>query len=74
MTPDPTPPGAHASAPPTGPELGLHTSIESLQVQVRALGNAVDQLCRALEEAAPPLSDEAAAALEDERLCLGEVW
>jgi hypothetical protein len=76
MTPDPKPTGTYAGAPPTDAELELHTGIESLQVQVRALGAAVDHLCRALEVAVPELqrSPEAATALEDARLCLGEVW
>ncbi len=70
------PAGARAGAPPTEAEFELHTGIESLQVQVRALGAAVDHLCRALEVAVPELqrSPEAAAALEDARLSLGEVW
>jgi hypothetical protein len=76
MTPDLKPTGAHAEAPPTEVQLQLHTDIESLQVQVRALGSAVNHLCRALEVAVPELqgSSEAATALEDARLCLGEVW
>ena len=76
MTPDPKPTGRHAEAPPTEVEMQLHADIESLQVQVRALGSAIDHLCRALEVAVPGLqsSSEAATALEDARLCLGEVW
>jgi hypothetical protein len=76
MTPVPKPTVTHTDAPPTEVELQLHTDIASLRVQVRALGNSVDHLCRALEVAVPGLqsSPEAATALEDARLCLGEVW
>lgn len=76
MTPAPRQSGRPAEVPSTEVELQLHTDIESLQVQVRALGSAVDHLCRALEEAVPELhrSPEAATALEDARLRLGEVW
>ncbi len=76
MIPDPKLTGRHAEAPPTEVELQLHTDITSLQVQVRALGSAIDHLCRALDAAVPDLqnSPEAATAFEDARLCLGEVW
>jgi hypothetical protein len=55
-------------------ELELHTSVEGLQVQVRALGAAIDHLCRALEASGVEASPEATAAIEDARLALGEIW
>ena len=71
----PTPPSAHAHRTPEELELELHHCVEGLQVQVRALGMAVDHLCRALD-ALPETaaSTEASTALEDARLALGEIW
>jgi hypothetical protein len=68
--------GAHSESPATDVQRELHASIEGLQVQVRALGSAVDHLCRALDAATSelPVSSEAAAALEEARLTLGRIW
>jgi hypothetical protein len=75
---NPTPSGSGAASDPLAPasELELHTSVEALQVQVRALATAIDHLCRALEASAsePPLPPEAAGALEEARWSLGEIW
>jgi hypothetical protein len=70
MTPDSTPSGPRAG----DLEVELHTDVEGLQVQVRALGAAVDHLCRALAASPAAEQEEVAAALEDARLALGEVW
>jgi hypothetical protein len=61
---------------PTATELELRASIEGLQVQVRALAGALDQLCRVVELELPGIatSPEAAKALEDARWSLGEIW
>lgn len=71
----PTPASSHAHRTPEELELELHHCVEGLQVQVRAVGTAVDHLCRALD-ALPETasSDEVSAALEDARLALGEIW
>jgi hypothetical protein len=76
MTPKPRPTGASTSPLESAGELELHTSVEALQVQVRALATAIDHLCRALEAstADPPLPPEASEALEEARWSLGEIW
>lgn len=75
MTPMSKPAGHVGEPTPTEVELELHTSIEGLQVQVRALGAAIDHLCHALEATPGAVaSTEVAVALEDARLALGEIW
>jgi hypothetical protein len=76
MTFHPEATGTHPASPATDVERELHARIEGLQVQVRALGSAVDHLCRALDAATsePPVSSEAAVALEEARLTLGRIW
>lgn len=57
-------------------ELELHTSVEGLQVQVRALATAIDHLCRSIEAMGkgPATSSEVTTGVEEARLALGEVW
>ena len=76
MTSKPRSDGAPTDPLAPATELELHTNVEALQVQVRALATAIDHLCRALEASAsdPPLPPEAAGALEEARWSLGEIW
>jgi hypothetical protein len=75
MTPNPRASGTASDPRAPASELELHTNVEALQVQVRALATAIDHLCRALEASAtdPPLSPEAAGAVEEARWALGEI-
>ncbi len=73
MTPHTTPSGAR-DARASELEHELHTCVEGLQVQVRALGTAVDHLCRAVAASPAAEQEEVATALEDARFALGEVW
>ena len=76
MSPKPRASGAASDPLAPASELELHTNVEALQVQVRALATAIDHLCRALEASTsdPPQSSEAAGALEEARWSLGEIW
>lgn len=75
MTPRATPtpgPGERTAA---ELEFELHQCVEGLQVQVRALGAALDHLCHALEALPATAANEAVAtSIEDARLALGEIW
>jgi hypothetical protein len=76
MSPEPKAPLDRQEVHDPAVELAIHANLEGLQVQVRALANAIDHLCRAVESVAPEdtAATGLAASLEEARLALGEIW